>query len=214
MVAKAIANRLKLELHKIISPMQSAFVPNKLITDNIIISYECLHKIRHSKGKKNSSVALKLDISKAYDRVEWSFLKHVVERLGFSSKWINLIMNCITTPTFSVVINGAANGLIHPQRDLRQGCPLSPYLFLLCAEVFSNLLMQAERHNLIYVLRFVKNVTISHLLFADDSLVFTKVAVEDCKHLKKVFDYYAMASGQIFNYEKSFIFFSNKIPEK
>lgn len=69
-VAKTIANRLKYFLHQIISPTQSAFIPNRLITDNIIISYGCLHKIRHSTGKRNSLVALKLDISKAYDR--WS----------------------------------------------------------------------------------------------------------------------------------------------
>lgn len=69
-VAKAIANRLKSILNHIISPNQSAFILNRLIADNIIIGYECLHKIRHSKGHMNGLVALKLDISKAYDRVE------------------------------------------------------------------------------------------------------------------------------------------------
>lgn len=73
-VAKAIANRLKQILHQIISPMQSVFVLNRLMTDNIIIGYECLHKIKHNKGKKSGHVALKLDISKTYDKVEWSFL--------------------------------------------------------------------------------------------------------------------------------------------
>ena len=69
-VAKTIANRLKHILHQVISPTQSAFVPNSLIIDNVIVGYECLHKIRHSKGKKHGLVALKLDISKVYDRVE------------------------------------------------------------------------------------------------------------------------------------------------
>lgn len=124
--------------------MQSAFVPNRLITDNIIIGYECLHKIKHSKGKNKGLVALKLDISKTYDRVEWSFLRHTMERLGFSNKWINLIMDCITTHFFYVVINSAAKGLIHPQRGLRQGCPLSLYSFFMCTEVFFNMLMNAE----------------------------------------------------------------------
>ena len=136
-------------------------------------------------------MALKLDISKAYDRVEWSFLKHTMERLGFSKKWINLIMDCIFTPSYSIIINGAAKGLIHPQRGLRQGCPLSPYLFLLCAEVFSNLMVQAERQNLIHGLRFGRDISITHLLFADNSLVFTRASVNDCKQLKKVFDCYA-----------------------
>lgn len=100
LIAKVIANRLKQILHYIISPMQSAFVPNRLITYNIIIGYECLHKIKHSKGKNKGSVALKLAISKAYDMVEWSFLRYTMERLGFSNKWINLIMDCITIPFF------------------------------------------------------------------------------------------------------------------
>ena len=94
-----------------------------------------------AKRKNKGLVALKLDISKAYDKVEWSFLRHTIERLGSSNKWINLVMDYVTVPSFSVIINSAAKGLIHPQRGLRQGCPLSPYLFLICAEVFSHVLM-------------------------------------------------------------------------
>ncbi|KAH9778879.1 reverse transcriptase domain-containing protein [Citrus sinensis] len=148
-IAKTLANRLKKILHVIISPNQSAFVPNRLITDNLIIGYECLNKIRQSKSKRNGLVALKLDISKAYNRVEWEFGKCTMQKLGFSEKWVKLIMNCITTASFSVLINGVAKGLIHPQRGLRQGCPLSPYLFIMCAEVFSNLMVNAENQNLI-----------------------------------------------------------------
>ncbi|KAH9792802.1 reverse transcriptase domain-containing protein [Citrus sinensis] len=210
-IAKALANRLKLILPQIISPTQSAFIPNRLITDNVIIGYECLHKIRHSKGRKNGLVALKLDISKAYDRVEWSFLDQIMEKIGFSNKWRSLIMRCITTAQFSVIINGTPKGLILPERGLRQGCPLSPYLFIMCAEAFSNLLIQAERKQQIRGLRFAKDVTISHLLFADDSLVFTRASEAECKNLKGIFDCYAKASGQIFNYEKSSMFLSGKI---
>lgn len=212
-VAKVIANRLKQILHLVISPTQSAFVPNRLITDNVIIDYEFLHKIRHNKGKKKGLVALKLDISKAYDRVEWLFLKRAMERLGFSNKWIDLVMDCITTSSFSVIINGAAKGLIQPQRGLRQGCPLSPYMFLICVEVFSNLLVMAEKQHLIQGLKFSKTVTISHLVFADDSLVFTRASVEDCKRLKALFECYTSASGQLFNYEKSSMVFSGKLPQ-
>ena len=85
-VAKTIANRLKHILHHVISPNQSAFIPNRLISDNIIIGYECLHKIRHSKRKNHGLVALKLDVSKAYDRVEWSFLEQIMLRMGFSRR--------------------------------------------------------------------------------------------------------------------------------
>ena len=111
-IAKTIVNRLKLILDHVISPTQSAFVPNRLITDNIIIGYKCLHKIRHCKNKKHGLVALKLDIGKAYDSVEWKFLKCTMERLGFSHKWVELVMRCISTPSFSVLINGVAKCLI------------------------------------------------------------------------------------------------------
>ena len=212
-VAKAIANRLKHVMHKIISPMQNAFIPDRLITDNIIIGYECLHKIRHCKGRKNGLVALKLDISKAYDRLEWKFLEHTMESLGFSRGWINLIMRCVSSVSFSVVINGAVSRVIQPQRGLRQGCPLSPYLFIMCMEAFSSLLLQAEQQGLIHGLSFGKDLRISHLLFADDSLVFTRASVADCQNLKRIFDCYSTASSQLFNFEKSSMFLSGNIQD-
>ncbi|KAH9755242.1 reverse transcriptase domain-containing protein [Citrus sinensis] len=208
-IAKTLANRLKKILHVIISPTQSTFVPNRLITDNLIIGYECLNKIRQSKSKINGLAALKLDISKAYDRVEWEFVKCTMQKLGFSEKWVKLIMNCITTACFSVLINGVAKGLIHPQRGLRQGCPLSPYLFIMCVEVFSNLMVNAENQKLINGLKFSRDLSVTHLLFADDSLVFTKASINDCRNLRKIFDNYAAASGQVFNFEKSSMFFSS-----
>lgn len=118
-VVKAIANRMKLILSQIISPMQSAFIPNRLITDNVIIGYECLYKIRHCKGKRNDLVALKLDISKAYDRLEWSFLNQTLLRLGFSANWVDLIMRCVSITSLSVIINGVPKGMIQPERGLR-----------------------------------------------------------------------------------------------
>lgn len=87
-IAKTIANRLKENFHLVISHTQSALIPGRLITDNIIIGYECLHKIRLSKSEKGGMVAVKLDVKKAYDRVEWSFLKHKMEVMGFSLNWV------------------------------------------------------------------------------------------------------------------------------
>lgn len=130
-----------------------------MITDNIIIGYECLHKIRHSKSKKQGLVVLKLYISKSYDRVEWSFVEASMLKLGFSHSWVDLIIRCITSISFSVLINGVPKGLITPQRGLRQGCPLSLYLFIMCAEVFFSLLLQAEKQNLIKGLRFGSSTT-------------------------------------------------------
>ena len=210
-VAKSIANRFKQILHKIIFPMQSAFILDRLITDNIIVGYECLHKIRHCKGKGKGLVALKLDVSKAYDRLEWSFLEQTMKCLGFSQKWISLIMRCISSVSFSIMINGSVRGLIKPQRGLRQGCPLSPYLFITCAEAFSSLLLQAEQQKRIHGLSFGRDLRISYLLFADDSLIFSRASTADCQNLKKILDCYSTASGQIFNFEKSSLFLSGNI---
>lgn len=102
-------------------------------------------RLKHSKEKRNGLVALKLDISKAYDRVKWLFLKQTILKLGFAQLWVDIIRWCITIAFFSVIINGTAKDLIYPQKSLRQGCPLSPYLFIMCAEVFSVMLQRAER---------------------------------------------------------------------
>ena len=124
-------------------------------------------------------------------------------KLGLSHNWVNLIMRCITSTFFSVIINRVPKELITPQRGLRQGYPLSSYLFIMCAKVFSSLLLQVEEPNIIHGLKFRSTTTISHLLFADDSLIFMRVDVAECKHLKNIFDCYTRASGQLFNLDNS-----------
>lgn len=119
-VAKILENRIKPIISQIISPTQSAFIPNRLITDNVIIGYECLHKIRHNKSKRKGLVALKLDISKAYNRIKWYLLKMAMEKMRFSTNWVDLIIRCITTTSFSVIINGVPKSQIQSERGLRQ----------------------------------------------------------------------------------------------
>lgn len=118
-------------------------------------------------------------------------------------------MNCISTASFSVLINEVPKRHIFPQRGLRQGCPLSPYIFIMCAEVFSNMLVQAKNRGQIQGLRFNGSLSITHLLFAYDSLVFARASNMDCMKLKDIFYCYTAASGQVFNYEKSSMFFSS-----
>lgn len=122
-------------------------------------------------------------------------------------------MDCITTSSFSVIINGTLKGMITPQRGLRQRCPLSPYLFTTSAEAFPNLLTQAERQKRIQGLRFRQHISISHLMFANDSLIFSRASLKDCQHLKDIFNCYAAISGQIFNFNKSCMFFNGNVHE-
>ena len=151
----------------------------------------------HSKKKgKKGSLALKLDISKAYDRVEWPFLKGIMAKLGFPEVWINWVMGCVTTPSFSVLINGKPFGNITPLRGICQGDPLSPYLFLLCAEGFNSLLLWVEmeaRIKGVYVCR--RAPTVTNLMFADDSLLFCRATIGEVEVINEIMRTYANASG-------------------
>ena len=118
-VSKVIANRLKPFLNNIISKTQSAFTAGRLITNNILIAFESLHHMKTSCTGKSRYMALKLDISKAYDRVEWIFLEKIFLKMGFQNSWVSLIMECITSVTYSIMVNEEPQGLITPTRGLR-----------------------------------------------------------------------------------------------
>lgn len=142
-VSRVLIDRLKAIMPLIISECQSAFIKGRLITNNILLAYEASHSMKHSQAMKGS-MAIKLDMSKAYDHLEWPFIRAVMAKIGFESRWIELIMSCVTMASYSILINGEAKGAITPTRGVRQGDPLSPYLFILCVEAFSNLLMREK----------------------------------------------------------------------
>ena len=138
-----LANKLKKLLPQIISESQSAFQPDKTISDNILVVFETLHHMKMKKVGKVGHVALKLDMSKANDRLEWDFLKKSMEKMGFHPTWIGWIMECIQSVTYSIPVNGEPKGHIIPSRAIWQGDYLSPYLFLLCLEGLNGLIQHA-----------------------------------------------------------------------
>ena len=207
--SKVLANRLKLILPEIISEEQSAFVPGRLITDNFISAYECLHYMKTRKLKGNRFCALKLDMMKAYDRIEWPYLKAVMLKLGFSPRFTETIMRCVTSVSFSVMFNGGKLEEFKPTRGLRQGDPNSPYLFLLAAEGLSSLLKSSVPGESIHGIQVAPDAPIvNHLLFADDSLLFFDATPEMATRANVLLQRYCDASGQRINKDKSSIFFS------
>uniref|UniRef100_A0A803QK36 Reverse transcriptase domain-containing protein n=1 Tax=Cannabis sativa TaxID=3483 RepID=A0A803QK36_CANSA len=209
LVSKTIVLRIQPYLAVVISEFQSAFLSQRLITDNILVAFEVLHSLKTRKRGRQGYAAMKLDMSKAFDRVEWHFLEQVMLKLGFGFPMVELILRCLKSVSYSFLLNGSIQGSITPQRGIRQGDPLSPYLFLICSEGFSRLLQFQESIGALQGLKVSRSAPpITHLLFADDSVLFCRASRSSARAIHLCLDLYSRASGQLLNPEKSVLSFS------
>eukprot|EP00253_Pinus_taeda_P013921 PITA_13921 len=199
-IAKVIAIRLVPILSRNISIEQFGFLDGRQIHEAIGVAQEVIHNV---KQKKKKGVVLKIDLSKAYDRINWLYLRLLLTHLGFNYSFISWIMGCISNVSFVVLINGAASPFFKSQRGLRQGCPLSPLLFLLVAEGLSRLILKARRTDKIKGIEVAINLYISHLLFVDDILIFSNGSYNELKEFKNIFDLFMKATGMQINSGKS-----------
>ncbi|CAN1846005.1 LINE-1 retrotransposable element ORF2 protein [Linum perenne] len=208
-VAKVLANRMRRIMADIIPEEQSAFIKGRSIVDNVLIAFETLHAMNIRRTAKIGEVALKVDISKAYDRVEWKYLEAIMEKMGFNRNWIDLVLLSVQSVEYSVLINSSRSEPFVPGRGLRQGCPLSPFLFLICAEGLSALVRKEVEDDHLHGVRVCNRAPpVTHLLFADDSFFFFRAEIEEARRVKRIFQTYGQASGQLINFAKSGIFFS------
>uniref|UniRef100_A0A803NHG8 Reverse transcriptase domain-containing protein n=1 Tax=Cannabis sativa TaxID=3483 RepID=A0A803NHG8_CANSA len=208
-ITKVMVNRMKPFMDSIIYENQSAFIPGRLISNNILVSFEVLHYLRTNRKGKNGFMALKLDMSKAYEQIEWDFLEAMLQKLGFVENWIQLIMKCVKSTRYCVTCGNNEVGPIIPTRGIRQGDPLSPYLFILCAEGFTTLLRKYEQRGWLHGCKVANGAPrVSHMLFADDSYLYCKATEDEARRIQEVLLKFELASGRKVNFPKSSIFFS------
>uniref|UniRef100_A0A803Q247 Reverse transcriptase n=1 Tax=Cannabis sativa TaxID=3483 RepID=A0A803Q247_CANSA len=210
-IARILTDRLKPIFDKIISPFQSAFLKGRWIAECSVLATEVMDTMRKIKGRKGF-MGVKTDMHKAYDRIEWGFLAEVLKANGFNTHVCNLIMQCVTSVSFSVLVNGAPGNVFSPGRGLRQGDPLSPYLFILCSEVLLKLIWKTEDRGELTGIRIGRNtIPITHLFYADDALLFCRANQREALALSRCLEKYEYWSGQKVSKDKSGIVFSPKI---
>ena len=190
--------------HGLISDSQNAFVKGKQILDSILIASECIDS-RLKSG--DPGVLCKLDVEKVYDHVSWDFLMYLLQRCGFSEKLRKWIRYCISTVKFSILINGSPNDFFRSSRGLRQGDPLSPLLFDIVIEALSHMLDVAASAGQFSGFSVGStaspSVMVSHLLFADDALIFYDAEPSQIANLRAILARFEEVSRLRINLGKS-----------
>ena len=207
-VTKIIVGRIRPFLDKLVSPNQVTFMPGRRGLDNVVIAQELIHMLDNKKGKVGF-MAIKIGLVKAYDRLEWLFIRKVLRAFHFPHVFTDLIMSCVSSTSTSILFNGGKLETFMPSRGIRQGDLLSPYLFILCMEYLGFLINKSCMEKKWTPLKTSKdNVEISHLFFANNLLLFAKANLAGAKAIKEVLEKFCEESGQLVNLDKSRIYFS------
>uniref|UniRef100_A0A2N9HP80 Reverse transcriptase domain-containing protein n=1 Tax=Fagus sylvatica TaxID=28930 RepID=A0A2N9HP80_FAGSY len=210
-VTKIIVSRIRPILSNLISPYQTAFVPGRRGVDNVVIAQELIHTIYKKKGRVGHFM-LKIDLEKAYDRIEWSFIREILLLFKFPMSLVNLILECISSSSSTILFNGGQMEEFQPSRGIRQGDPLSPYIFILCMEYLSLKIFEACNEKKWKPIRASRSgPAFSHLFFADDLLICAEASTSCCTTISRVLEEFCSVSGQKVNLAKSKVFFSPNV---
>ncbi|XP_056842877.1 uncharacterized protein LOC130495492 [Raphanus sativus] len=212
LISKILAKRLKGILPKCITWNQSAFIKERLLMENVLLATELVKD--YHKETISPRCAMKIDISKAFDSVQWTFLINTLKALGLPERFIHWISLCITTASFSVQVNGELAGYFQSKRGLRQGCSLSPYLFVICMNVLSRMIDEAAKKGKIGFHPKCKNIDLTHLCFADDLMIFADGTKRSVEEILRVFDAFDKMSGLRISLEKSTLFLAGVSAQK
>lgn len=199
-ISKVISCGLKVVLSEKISKEQFSFLQGRQFHEAIVVAQEALHSL---KTKNLSGAVLKLDLSKAYDRVSSLYVRMLLIHLGFNVSFVIWVMECISTTSFAVLINGTASPFFKAERGLRQGCPLSPLVFLLVAEGLNRYIIEAVQRGELQDLKLALGLTLTHLLLVDDILLFCNGTRRDIECLERGIILFKIATGMLINLLKS-----------
>ena len=205
LLSKVLAHRLRGVIGDLISGNQNAFVGGRQILDAVLLANELIDS--RIKSRK-AGVVCKLDIEKAYDHVNWDFLLYVMKRMGFGERWIGWIRHCISSASYAVLVNGSPTEFFSASRGIRQGDPLSPLLFLLVMEVFTRMIEAGSSAGLVSGFSVGSGnatMSISHLLFADDTIIFCDNDCDQMVNLRCILTWFEAVSGLRVNLAKSSI---------
>jgi hypothetical protein len=203
-ITKVLTNRLTLVADKVIHSAQTAFIPGRNIYEGVVVLEEVIHELHKTKAK---GIILKLDFEKAYDKVQWAFLKEVMRLKGFCETWIKWITLAVETGKVCINLNGVNGEFFQTFRGLRQGDPLSPILFNLVGEALGAMINAAKsKRHLSGLVTHLVDGGITHLQYTDDTVLFLNLDDKSIATMKFLLYCYETMSGLKINYQKSEVF--------